>query len=90
MHIEIPAQFTPASSLCTQLCDPKPRFLHSISLSSVPVHATSSNQILPVPSGTELPYIAVAAVCLQREQFLLNVVAIVIVVFTTIGYIMAA
>ena len=45
----LPSQTTPASSLWLQLWAPNPRWLHSVSFDSVPVHVTSSNQMGPLP-----------------------------------------
>lgn len=45
----LPSQTTPASSLWAQLWDPIPRWRHSVSFDSLPVHVTSSNQMGPLP-----------------------------------------
>ena len=43
-------QTTPASSLCSQLCEPNPLWLQLINRASDPLHDKSSNHIGPVPS----------------------------------------
>lgn len=48
-NLYLPSQTTPASSWWRQLWDPSPRWLHSESFDSLPVHMTSSNQMGPLP-----------------------------------------
>ncbi len=45
----LPSQTTPASSRWLQLWIPNPRWLHSVSFDSLPVHVTSSSQMGPLP-----------------------------------------
>ena len=55
------SQWTPASSLCIQLCIPHPVWLQLAKNCSRPVQTTSSNHICPVPAGTSPPWRAVLA-----------------------------
>ena len=52
---------TPASSVCPQLWIPHPLKEQLFKLVSLPVQATSSSHICPVPSGTDLPWRALTA-----------------------------
>ena len=46
-------QFTPASSPWPQVCLPHPPWEQELRLVSLPVHLTSSNQMVPVPCPNE-------------------------------------
>lgn len=58
---------TEASSVWTQLCIPIPLLGQSVSLSSVPVHATSSSKMGPVPAPNRAKLYAIASEEGRRE-----------------------
>ena len=56
--VTLPEHLTPASSVCLQSCCPSGLAGQSISLVSLPLHATSSNQIWPSPAVNQVSAVA--------------------------------
>lgn len=66
---ELGRHMTPASSLCWQLDCPQGLWAQAPSPASSPVHLTSSNHMLPVPSPKNAPVRGIAVI-LQKKIYL--------------------